>query len=249
MPGDTGTEQNVSTQNPPQSQVSPELVAELVKALAPTLNQVVTSHTKRVEDRLSQQFAQFQKTAPEPAPAAGPQTPEAPKSNDPAVATLQLQLQKLTEQLSASEAQAARIRLESAKERARNELRGMFLENKVRPEYVDVLVNSLEYQNRVVVDENGNSSFVVQVPEYQGGPLKATSVTVAEGVKHFLTEPQAKAFVAAPVPQQTQPSVDPLRVAERVRQAQLQGQQVQLSPAEQQARLDSLTARLEAVKD
>lgn len=247
MPGETGSDNNPNT----SSALSPEqlsalvqaLVPELQKAISPGLNSAISSRLERFESK-------FQ-TPPSPAPAPdhAPVAPQAPGSNPQDNAIL-LQLKSLQEQLQQSQEREKAVARERAREQALSEVRQHLEAGKVRSEFTPAVLALLEQQGRIQFGEDGRATFTVEAPAFIGGPNEKLSVPLAEGVKAFLNEPVAKAFVAAPVPSQdVKPTINPLAVAERARLSQAQGRPFALSPTEARAVEADLTAKFAAASE
>ena len=205
MPGENGelntdlsTSLPTAPSTPDTGNVGLQIPPDLMQLMNTQINAAITSHLKRLKAETV--------PAPAPVPAPTPALP-APTSQNPELAALQLQLKTLTEQAEAEKNLRRQMESDRARERMTGELREQLRSNKVGDAYLDMAVNSLLYQNRVGIDENGVPYFKVKVAPYQGAPFEDVSVTLSEGVKHFLQEPSSKHLIPAPIPTQT-PSVN-----------------------------------------
>lgn len=177
-----------------------------MKVLGSTINAAITNHSKRLP-QLADQLKEVnwkdllapvvKDMVPQPTPTDTQKKPE--------LSDYERQLAKLNEDLKSEqklriEAETKRAASESARriDSGRTSLRNALI-GQVNDGALDHIVNHLTLvTNRLVVDEDGVAKIKVKKPEMPGFPPVEMEVTVEDGIKDILSEPDMKIFLPAP---------------------------------------------------
>lgn len=189
--------------------------------MANTINSVVTAHLKRaipkalegvtetVSKSLSEQFGakfddigkRFDELKPKTDPEDGKPKDNASGEPKPSEETLKLQKQydDLNTKFEAERKARIETEIKARDERTYAELRQSLLDEKIRPELVDILAKTwFHADKRVQFDDDGTPQLRLTVPPGKGLPEEEQTFSIGEGVKRFVKSKAAEPFLPAP---------------------------------------------------
>ena len=201
----------LDTENPGGGGGAVQWTKEQLEAIGGIVNSAITSHMKRIPT-LADQLKDF-KWEDVVAPIVQKHVPKIElddpdtkgKGKGKELTEYEKQLAKLTTDFQNSEklrveaenkakaAESAR-RTDAGKQKLRTVLGGNILEGSM-----EHVINHLTLvNNRLVVDDEGNTLIKVKRPEFTGGPPVETLVPVEDSLKDILSESDMKIFIQAP---------------------------------------------------
>jgi hypothetical protein len=166
------------------------VVTHLKKSLPKEVTAAVKSAVEETLPTLRDQLG------PKP-PADGEDTAKKPHDPSPEVAAMRKQMNELQAQIKEERERTHAAERKRLEEKAHGDLRAA-LQNKVRPEALDMAVKAMIYEGRLVVQDDGTPLFKVRSALGRGMSEEDHEFPLAEGVEEFLKTKEAAFLIPAP---------------------------------------------------
>lgn len=171
---------------------------ELQTLIGNMVNSSVTAKNKSFKQEMATQLAEFRAGIESLSSQLKTPTEKAESDKDRELKTLRADMQRLTEQIRAADEANAAMERERRTLTARSELRTA-LTGKVRPELLDDVAFILE--NRNVNFEDGAALMRIKKTTRIG--TEEVNLPIADAVREWLSQPEARPYVPAPVKSET----------------------------------------------